>query len=271
MGSAPVARDGGVEGREHPVRVRLLWHLALTRGRLDEADALFAEMAPLLKGAGAPDALARAHIREAEARRTLRADVERAAIGLNALLERADLDLLRAGASLGPRAAAALAAAGDTVRASRLLADWEALPPEHRANPDAFSPALARARADLAAGRPGRAIDRLRRASAGTIQALEYLPDLARAHRLAGQPDSAIATLERYLELRHTRRLHRVSSHLGPALAELAELYEADGDAARARASYARLVALWERADPELQPRVEHARRRLAALSGDER
>lgn len=45
-------------------------------------------------------------------------------------------------------------------------------------------------------------------------------------------------------------------------------LYEELGDTARALHHYRRLVELWEDADAELQPRVEHARQRLAALEG---
>lgn len=49
-------------------------------------------------------------------------------------------------------------------------------------------------------------------------------------------------------------------------LQRLPPLYEELGDTARALHHYRQLVALWDDADPELQPRVDHARRRIAAL-----
>jgi eukaryotic-like serine/threonine-protein kinase len=47
----------------------------------------------------------------------------------------------------------------------------------------------------------------------------------------------------------------------------LPSVYEALGDSANAVRHYQHLVALWEDADPELRPRVEHARHRIAALT----
>jgi len=48
----------------------------------------------------------------------------------------------------------------------------------------------------------------------------------------------------------------------------LGELYEERGDRGRAADYYNRLVKLWHDADPELQPRVEAARRALERLQG---
>jgi hypothetical protein len=49
-------------------------------------------------------------------------------------------------------------------------------------------------------------------------------------------------------------------------LEHAARLYEERGDRRKARAAYARVVELWKDADPDLQPRVSHARERAAAL-----
>lgn len=49
----------------------------------------------------------------------------------------------------------------------------------------------------------------------------------------------------------------------------LGELYDKRGSAERAIYYYGRFVDLWQTADPELQPRVEVARRAIAALSSD--
>jgi hypothetical protein len=49
----------------------------------------------------------------------------------------------------------------------------------------------------------------------------------------------------------------------------LGYLYEQRGDTAKAIYYYGKLVDLWKDADPELQPRVEAARRTIEALSPD--
>jgi tetratricopeptide (TPR) repeat protein len=50
------------------------------------------------------------------------------------------------------------------------------------------------------------------------------------------------------------------------ATERLAELYDARGDTANALKHYRMLTHVWKDADPELQPRVVHARERIAAL-----
>ncbi|NIN70581.1 MAG: hypothetical protein GTO46_01335 [Gemmatimonadetes bacterium] len=51
----------------------------------------------------------------------------------------------------------------------------------------------------------------------------------------------------------------------------LGQALEAEGDAAGAVAAYSRFIELWERADPELQPRMETARRALERLAAEVR
>jgi hypothetical protein len=55
--------------------------------------------------------------------------------------------------------------------------------------------------------------------------------------------------------------------HLAWVLDHVAALYEGKGRRREAIAAYARLVDLWQDADPELQPRVTHAKERMAVLS----
>ena len=52
-----------------------------------------------------------------------------------------------------------------------------------------------------------------------------------------------------------------------PAARQLAGIFERQGEAARAAEQYRRVIALWQEADEVLQPMVEEARARLAALS----
>ena len=56
-----------------------------------------------------------------------------------------------------------------------------------------------------------------------------------------------------------------------PAIRErLGQLYEGMGDTAKAIENYRAFIELWKNADPELQPRVADAKRRLARLTQPE-
>jgi eukaryotic-like serine/threonine-protein kinase len=247
--------------------LRSLWHLALVQGRLGDAERYYAQLEPLL-GEVALEALARAMVQRAEVWQWLLGDTERARAEMDSLLGNPSLDLLTVGATPAPRAAAVLAAIGDSARAARLLEVWETLPVERRSDPSYFSSALGWARIEMAAGQPAAAAERLRRASADSVQSIHYLADLGLAYQLAGRPETAIAVFERYRDLKHSRRLHRIPAYLGPVLLRLGDLYEETGDTDRAVEAYVGLVELWRDADPVLRPQVDHARHRIAALTG---
>jgi tetratricopeptide (TPR) repeat protein len=92
---------------------------------------------------------------------------------------------------------------------------------------------------------------------------------LGRAYDMAEQPDSAIANYERYVNAQSFWAIFPHAYQLAPAYERLGALYEQQGDVRKAIYYYGKLVELWENADPELQPRVDAARRAMAALSGD--
>jgi tetratricopeptide (TPR) repeat protein len=96
-----------------------------------------------------------------------------------------------------------------------------------------------------------------------------WLPSLARAYDLAGQPDAAVAAYERYVMEPSFFRMGSDAFELGPTYERLAALHEGRGDTAKAIYYYGKLAELWKDADPELQPRVEAARRAIEALSPD--
>jgi eukaryotic-like serine/threonine-protein kinase len=94
---------------------------------------------------------------------------------------------------------------------------------------------------------------------------------LAAAYDAAGQSDSAIVWYERFIrsgELEFTH-FHTIMFR-ARALERLGQLYDAKGDREQAAHYHSRFVELWDRADPELQPRVSAARARLAVLTGRE-
>jgi eukaryotic-like serine/threonine-protein kinase len=93
--------------------------------------------------------------------------------------------------------------------------------------------------------------------------------DLGRAYDAAAKPDSAALLFEQYLA---TPYWEKASIPLDPirvpAIRErLGQLYESMGKADKAAENYRAFIELWKNADPELQPRVADARKRLARLT----
>ena len=151
--------------------------------------------------------------------------------------------------------------------AKRTLARMESvLSPDALADMQGVPDGL-RGRIALAEARPRDAIDAFRQSDQGQCTSCA-LPNIARAYDLAGSPDSAIATFERYLASTEPDRGFLDRNYLAGTLKRLGELYEARGDRGRAASRYARSVELWKDADPELQPSVAEVRRRLRTLSG---
>lgn len=90
------------------------------------------------------------------------------------------------------------------------------------------------------------------------------------AYDLAQEPDSAIANYEQFLATPWLPgRLLLDGIFRAYTYERLGALYEKRGDIEKAIYYYGRFVDLWETADPELQPRVEAARRAIDALSTD--
>ena len=90
--------------------------------------------------------------------------------------------------------------------------------------------------------------------------------NLARAFDLADMQDSAIFYFEKYETTPELTRLSDDAYHLAGAYKRLGELYEAKGNGPKAEHYLAKFVELWKSADPELQPQVSDARKRLARL-----
>ena len=86
------------------------------------------------------------------------------------------------------------------------------------------------------------------------------------AYDRANMPDSAIVYLERYLNTPSPYRASLDRWLRAPAHKRLGELYEARGDNAKAVSHFTAFVRLWERADPDMQPRVAEVRARMERL-----
>ena len=127
----------------------------------------------------------------------------------------------------------------------------------------------------LADGKPRDALTEFRRGDVGYDGAPvdECAPclafDLARAYDAAGNADSAAVFFEQYLATPVWFKADPAMDPLRvPAIRErLGQLYESLGKTDKAAENYRAFIALWKNADPELQPRVAEARRRLARLA----
>jgi eukaryotic-like serine/threonine-protein kinase len=91
-------------------------------------------------------------------------------------------------------------------------------------------------------------------------------PGIGLAFDRAGMTDSAIATLEHFVNAPSLRRKVVDAWNLHWVLRRLGELHEARGDSADALKYYQMFVDLWKNADPELQPAVIEVKRRLDYL-----
>jgi tetratricopeptide (TPR) repeat protein len=132
---------------------------------------------------------------------------------------------------------------------------------------------------ELATGNPQNAIAEFRRSDVGYdgAPASECAPcvfyDIARAYDAARQSDSAVANFERYLSTPFWGRMDlELDPVRVPAIRErLGQLYESMGNTEKAIENYRAFIDLWKNADPELQPRVADARKRLARLTPAEK
>ena len=84
-----------------------------------------------------------------------------------------------------------------------------------------------------------------------------------------GQKDSALAAYEQVATTPVFYEDAQELLALPVAYERLGELYEGKGDKQKALEYYGKFVELWKNADPELQPRVQAAKKRMAALAGE--
>jgi tetratricopeptide (TPR) repeat protein/tRNA A-37 threonylcarbamoyl transferase component Bud32 len=93
------------------------------------------------------------------------------------------------------------------------------------------------------------------------------LPGVGRAFDGQGRADSAIAAFEKFLATSSVAHAGLDPIYRAGIYKRLGDLYAARGDTSLAVSSYAHFIAAWKDADPDLQPKVEEAKRRLKALS----
>ena len=164
------------------------------------------------------------------------------------------------------QAARVYALAGKPDAARAVFAQWQEVRKSRSEMGD--TAAALEMKGDMAMGtvRYGEAIAAYRAANAFGCETCD-LPKIGRAFDLSGEPDSAIALFSHYLAASDPDRMYTDGMALAGVHERLGELYEAGGNRADALSHYNTFLGLWKNADPELQPKVQEVRQRVALLS----
>jgi tetratricopeptide (TPR) repeat protein len=247
--------------------VEALAGLAMTQGRLAEAERLWRRQLTLSRAADAMAQHLFGLVQLAYLELVYRNDTTRARALVDSALTATPLDSLLRGDRPHDRLARFYAAAGDLRRARALLraavANDRSLGRDLKAERSWTRGVVA-----LAEGRTGEAEAELRQAAGTHVCPICPLPDLARAYEAAGKRNEAVAVYDRYLTTPWLLRYEPDAVALGWATRRLAALYDERGDRENAARVYARLLALWRQADPPLRPVRDSARARLTLLGG---
>jgi tetratricopeptide (TPR) repeat protein len=239
--------------------------MAAAQGKLGEFDRHVSEFASLSLEHDEPGDVRSAAQWEAWTRVMAAADTAGAIRALEQANEVVALDELPFADRDHPNLAALLAALGEVEDARAVLEEFEvgADPDLKRASENEVFRALGRIA--LAEGDAGQALEFFRRADRGRCSICPKL-GMAMSFEAAGQPDSALAWYESYLEDRQPNRMYWDQAGLGYSLQKAARLADLLDDTEKAALYYARFVELWADADDELQPQVEAAQSRLEAI-----
>jgi tetratricopeptide (TPR) repeat protein len=244
--------------------------IARTKGRLREASRWENEALPFHERRGVAEAKIDAAVSEAGGRSELLGDRAGAVALLDRALAATPLEKLPAASRPYRGLAYAYASAGRPAKVREIMASFEKSRREIVTVDDEVDRRLMRGHIAVSEKRFDEAIQQFQAADQGGC--LVCVPImLAEAYDLAGKPDSALASYERYFAANDQFRLWGDQYDLAPAHRRAGELYEAKGDIPNAVKHYRAFIDLWKNADPELQPKVAEVRRRLARLADVER
>jgi serine/threonine protein kinase/tetratricopeptide (TPR) repeat protein len=244
--------------------VEALAGLAMTRGRLDEAERRWRRHFAFSRAAGAMGRHLFGVLQLGYLRLRYRNDPARAVAFMDSALAALPLERLFPGDRRFDELARFYTAAGERGRARQMLAAAIADDSVLGRNLVAER-AWTRGVLALAEGRGAEAVRELEVAAKLHVCEICPLPDLGRALEAQGRVGEAAEAYGRYLRTPWLWRYEPDAVELGWSTQRLAELQErlGEGDAA---ATYARLIDLWQEADPALRPIVDDVQERLAAI-----
>ncbi len=264
----PVLNQPGSPARVAALNLRA--RAAIVRGRLALADRLLDSMA--LEGTALGDSatMLGAFRRKLAADRGLRPVPRLSPSGLDSILRFPGVSRTASFGNSLYLGAMTAAESGDTATARRLFdeADRHLDAAGRRRVPGRAAAAAVLARE---AGRYDEALRLAGQESPTFADPCARCADHMRARiwEAAGNRDSALAAYERALTRRAPGSSSFEEAAIPQAYRRLGELYEQEGDRAKAADWYQKFVDLWREADPELQPVVAEVKQRLAQLSGE--
>ena len=247
--------------------VETLASIVMAQGRLTEAEQLYRRVLALgpRVGSGRRYLLAARRVAYLELR--YRHAPGAAIATMNAALARFPLDRMQEGERPYDEVARLYSDAGQPVRANDLVSQASRTRLGRQRGIDGNRRWTLGAIA-MANGQAWQGEIEIHGASEAQVCQICALPDLARAYEVAGKPDSAIATYERYLDTPWQSRFETDDIELGFAMKRLGELYQQQNDRAKAAERYTALLRLWRGADAELEPLLTDVRRRLEQTGG---
>jgi tetratricopeptide (TPR) repeat protein len=259
--------DGSADSLGALDGVETLASIVMAQGRLSEAEQMLRRVLALgPRGAsGRRYVLAARRIAYLELR--YRRSPAAAVATMNAALARSPLDRIEESDRPYYEVARLYADAGQPARANELVAQASRSRLNRQRGVDANRRWTLGAIA-MADGQAWQGEIEIHGAAEAQVCPICALPDLARAYEVAGKPDSAIATYERYLDTSWQSRFETDAIELGSAMKRLGELYQQQNDKAKAAGRYTALLRLWRNADAELEPVLVDVRRRLEQTGG---
>jgi eukaryotic-like serine/threonine-protein kinase len=248
--------------------------IAMVQGRLHEAERRYAqvnEAKARLRG----DTVSSRNIAlfHAMLDGQLRGDSSRADETLDAALRATPAASVPLAQDESLNLAFAYASLGAAAKARQTLSQHEARLDAMGRRQDAVALARTRGMVALAEGRSDSAIAEFRTSDTEadglpTSTCILCVPlFIGMAFDRSGHADSARAYLTKYVDMIGTGHGALDGYYLGPSLYRLGELYESAGDTKHATEYYGRFVDLWKNADPDLQPRVVEARKRIERMN----
>ena len=255
-------------GTERALHTRALLHmseLSLARGRLRESAEQRRELYALNEGIGDASAPLDRAIDDALVAVHFLQDTARAQRIIDEALARQPLTAMNGFDRPFENLAVLYGAMGRADRLKSLLAQFEESRRGMELNDDPISRGLLRGSLAMAEGRYADAAREYRLADNGSCLTCT-LPVIAQAYDLAGMTDSATAIFERYTSTVDLYSGFVDQWFLAGSHKRLGELYEAKGDRKHAAEHYESFLSMWKNADPELRPKVDEVRKRLARI-----
>jgi tetratricopeptide (TPR) repeat protein len=239
--------------------------VAMTRGRLEEAERLWRRQLALSRAAKTMGRHVFGLIQLATLELRYRNDKARALALADSALAATPLDSLLPADRRYDELARFYIAAGELGRARTLLEAAEVNDSVIGRRPQAERGWTLGALA-LAEGRTEEALRDLRLSAETHSCTICVLPELGRAYEASGKPGEAAQAYQRYVTTPWLWRYEPDAAELGWAMKRLGELYEDAGNASAAGRAYGGLLRLWSQSDPPLRPVVDAVRDRLEAL-----